>query len=189
MTWSQAVSRRDDSHPLEVGEALLLWQRRGLCGVQPAVRGEDAHAQPGEVPRGQADCACLQRRRDQGRRNCQGQIRGREAEAAIHGLVRTCSVLGQGFNQLHPPSQARRVQSRGREEEAAIHGLVRTCSVLGQGFNQLHPPSQARRGRSLESHCGKASQHREAPHSDVAHSAGWIEDGTRRKSDPLPHQG
>ena len=152
MTWRQAVSRRDDSHPVEVGEALLLWQRRGLCGVQRAVRGEDAHAQPGEVPRGQADCACLQTRRDEGRRNCQGQ-------------------------------------SRGREEEAAIHGLVRTCSVLGQGFNQLHPPSRARRGRSLESHCGEASQHREAPHSDNAHSAGWIEDGTRGESDRLPHQG
>ena len=42
---------------------------------------------------------------------------------------------------------------------------------------------------SLESHCGEASQHREASHSDVAHSAGWIEDGTRGESDRLPHHG
>ena len=42
---------------------------------------------------------------------------------------------------------------------------------------------------SLESHCGEAPQHREAPHSDVPHSAGWIEDGTRGKSDRLPHPG
>ena len=60
------------------------------------------------MPRGQADCACLQRRRDEGRRNCQGQSRGRAEEAALHGLVRTCSGLGQGFNQLHPPLQSRR---------------------------------------------------------------------------------
>ena len=66
-------------------------------------------------------------------------------------------------------------------EEAALHGLVRTYSVLEQGFNQIHPPSHARRGGSLESNCGEAPQHREASHPDVAHSAGWIEDGTRAK--------
>ena len=75
LTWSKEVSRRDDSHSLEVKEVLLFWQGRGFCGVQRAVRGEDAHAQPGKVPRGQAECACLQRRRDEGRRNYRGQSR------------------------------------------------------------------------------------------------------------------
>ena len=50
LTWSQAVSSRDDGDPLENGETLLLWQRRGFCGVQRAVLGEVAHAQHGEVP-------------------------------------------------------------------------------------------------------------------------------------------
>ena len=77
------------------------------------------------------------------------------------------------------------VQSRGRAEEAALHGL----SVFGQGFNQLHRPSQTRRGGSLESYCGEAAEHREAPHPGVAHSAVWIEDGTRDEGDQLPHQG
>ena len=102
--------------------------------------------------RGQADCACLQRRQDEGRRTCHGQ-------------------------------------SRERAEEVALHGLVRACSVIGQGFNQLRMPLQARRGGSLESHCGEAPQHRETLHSDVAYSAGWIEDGTREEGDRLPHQG
>ena len=96
------VSSRDDSHPLEGGGALLFWPRRGFYGVQRAVRGEDAHAHPGEKPRGQADCACLQARGED-------ETRGEEAarvKAALHSLVRFCSVLGQGINQLHPPSQA-----------------------------------------------------------------------------------
>ena len=105
--WSQAVSSRDDSHPFEVGEALLLCQRRRFCGVQRAVRGEDAHAQPGEVPRGQADCACLQRRRDEGRRrNSQGQSRERAEEAALHGLERIVPCLDKAsinFIRLHKP--------------------------------------------------------------------------------------
>ena len=57
---------------LEGGEA-LLWQGRGFRCVQQAVGGEDAHAQPGKVPRGHGDCACPQKRGDEGRRNCQVQ--------------------------------------------------------------------------------------------------------------------
>ena len=74
---------------------------------QREVRSEDAHACPREVPRGQADCACLQRGRNEGK-NCQAQSRKRAEEAALLGLMQTWSVLGRGFNQLRTPSQARR---------------------------------------------------------------------------------
>ena len=51
--------------------------------------------------------------------------------------------------------------------------------MLGQNFNQLHPPSQTRRRGGSLKNCGEAPQHREAPHPDVAHSADWIEGGTK----------
>ena len=111
LTWSKAVHSRDDSHPLEVGEALFLWQGPAFCSVQRAGRSEDVPAHLVEVLEGQGDCARLQRRLDEGRRNCQGQSRKRAEEAALYGVVRACSVVGQGFNQLHPPPQARRVRS------------------------------------------------------------------------------
>ena len=70
---------------------------------QREVRSEDAHACPREVPRGQADCACLQRRRNEGK-NGQAQSRKRAEEAALLGLMQTWSGLGRGFNQLRTPS-------------------------------------------------------------------------------------
>ena len=136
MTWSQAVSSRDDSHPFEFGETLLLWQGRGFCGVRRTVRCEDAHAQPGEVPRGYAECFAYK----------EDETRGEE----------TARLKAQ--------------------DERKKQRFILWCELV-QGFD-----------KASINLVGDASQHQEAPHPDVAHLAGGIEDGTSGKGDRTPHQ-
>ena len=58
-----------------------------------------------------------------------------------------------------------------------------------QSTSSAFTNQQTTRGGNLGSHCGDTPQHREALHSDVAHSASRNEDGTRGDGDRLSHQG